>query len=101
MSTASSSTWNWPSLPRTCSCCSPISGYPPLVVIPGHERPAFTDEEVEVGALVRLFHMVEVKAPVAARQRRLGLLPFRLAFLQFLVGNEQLELSLRHVELDH
>src|ERR1043165_1733412 len=45
------------------------------VVVTGHERAALADEEVEVGALVGLQHVVEVQAPVAAWQRWLGLPP--------------------------
>src|SRR5206468_10753543 len=47
-----------------------------LVVVPRHEAAAFPHEEVEVRALVRLQHVIEIQAPVAARERWLGLLPF-------------------------
>src|SRR6476659_4834479 len=102
MSTASSSTWNWPSPPRTC-CCSSLIRYraQPLVVVPWNERTALADEEVEVGALVGLLYVVEIKAPIAALERRLGRLPFRLSLLQFGVGNEELDLPFRDIELDH
>src|SRR3954471_5780098 len=97
MSTFSSSTWNWPSAPRTCSCSSLKRG---SVVIARHERAALADQEVEVGALVGLLHMVEVELPVAARQMGLRLFPALLPARELLLGHEQVQPSLGHVELD-
>src|SRR5918992_810158 len=45
------------------------------VVVAWHEGAAFADEEVEVGALVRLQHVVEVQLPVATLERRGRWLP--------------------------
>src|SRR5207244_12973588 len=90
-STASSSTWNWPSAPRTCSCS---------VVITRHERAALADQEIQIRAFVRLQHVVEVKAPVAALERRFGRLPFFPALGELLVGYVEVQAALRHVELD-
>src|SRR5437773_2689836 len=47
-----------------------------LVVVARHEVAALPREEIEVGALVRLQHVIEIQAPVAALERRLGLFPF-------------------------
>jgi len=43
------------------------------VVVARHEVTALPREEVEIRALVRLQHVIEVQAPVAALKRRLGL----------------------------
>src|SRR5439155_14229661 len=90
-STASSSTWNCPSVPRTCSWS---------VVITRDEGAALADQEVEVGAVVGLQHVVEVKAPVAARERRRGFLPRFLSARELPRWNLQRQFSLRDVELD-
>src|SRR2546425_8682711 len=61
-----------------------------LVVVPRHEAAAFPHEEVEVRALVRLQHVIEIQAPVAALKRRLGLLPFPAPLRELLPRHEQL-----------
>src|SRR5882762_6870562 len=71
-----------------------------LVVVARHEGAALAHEKVEIGAFVRLQHVIEIEAPVAACQRRLGLFPFPAPLREFLLRHEQLELSLRDVELD-
>src|SRR4051794_21236596 len=91
MSTASSSTWNWPSLPRTCSS----------VVVTRYEGSALADEEIKVSALVGLLHMVEIEAPVAALEWWFGLLPILFSTGKFFVRDQQLDLSLRRIQLDH
>src|SRR2546425_11713657 len=61
-----------------------------LVVVPRHEVAAFPHEEVEIRALVRLQHVIEIQAPVAALERRLGLLPFPAPLRELLPRHEQL-----------
>src|SRR3954468_12435175 len=99
MSTASSSTWNCPSEPRTCSC-SVISGCR-SVVVPRDKRAALADEEVEVRAFVGLLDVVEVQAPVAALERGFRLLPGFFSLGKGFFGDQKLDLSLRGIELDH
>src|SRR3989475_225184 len=72
----------------------------PLVVVARHEGAALAHEKVEVRALVRLQHVIEVQAPVAARERRLGLFPFPAPLRELIVRYEELQASLRDVELD-
>src|SRR2546426_9692325 len=72
----------------------------PLVVVARHEVAAFPHEEVELRALVRLQHVIEIQAPVAARERRLGLLPFPAPLRELVLRHQELEPSLRDVELD-
>src|SRR5258708_31809932 len=71
-----------------------------LVVVPRHEVAAFPNEEIEVRALVRLQHVIEIKTPVAARERRLGLLPFPAPLPRLLLWHEQLQTPLGDVQLD-
>src|SRR5213596_559430 len=71
-----------------------------LVVVARHEVAALAGEEVEIRALVRLQHVIEIQAPVAALKRRLGLLPFPSPLRELVVRYEQLQLALRDVELD-
>src|SRR5882724_9525928 len=70
-----------------------------LVVVPRHEVAAFPNEEIEVRALVRLQHVIEIKTPVAARERRLGLLPFPAPLRELVVRYKQLQPALRDFEL--
>src|SRR4026207_577444 len=70
------------------------------VIVARHERAAFPDEEVEIRALMGLEDVVEVKLPVSAIERRRRWLPLRLPVLKFRIGNEELQLALRDVELD-
>src|SRR5882762_10674446 len=71
-----------------------------LVVVARHEGAALAGEEVEVRAFVRLQHVIEIQAPVAARERRLGRFPFPAPLRELLLRNEELEPALRDVELD-
>src|SRR5881396_396405 len=71
-----------------------------LVVVARHEGAALAHEKVEIRAFVRLQHVIEIKAPVAARERRLGLFPFSAPLRELLLRNEELEPALRDVELD-
>src|SRR5687768_6760561 len=70
------------------------------MVIARHEWAALADEEIEIRALARLVDVVEVKAPVAALERRLRRLPFLPPARDLLLGHEELEPPLRYVELD-
>src|SRR5712691_13263986 len=72
----------------------------PLVVVARHEVAAFPHEEVEIRALVRLQHVIEIQAPVAAFARRFGLLPFPAPLRELVVRYKQLQPALRDVELD-
>src|SRR5207245_7237824 len=72
----------------------------PLVVVARHEVAASPHEEVEIRALVRLQHVIEIQAPVAAFKRRYGLLPFPAPLCELFVRYEQLQPALRDVELD-
>src|SRR5712691_5853355 len=71
-----------------------------LVVVARHEVAALSREEIEVRAFVRLQHVIEIQAPVAARERRLGLFPFPAPLRELIVRYEQLQPALRDVELD-
>src|SRR5882762_10106999 len=71
-----------------------------LVVVPRHGVAPFPHWEVEIRALVRLQNVIEIQAPVAARERRLGLSPFPAPLRQLLLRYEELEPALRDVELD-
>src|SRR5947209_9051902 len=71
-----------------------------LVVVARHEGAALAHEKVEVRALVRLQHVIEVQAPVAARERRFGLLPFPAPLRELVLRHQEVEPSLRDVELD-
>src|SRR5258708_40263064 len=68
---------DWPSLPITR--CSIIFYFfffgKNLMIVPRHVGAAFTHQEVEVGPLVGLLHVVEVEPPVAALERRFRFLP--------------------------
>ena len=68
-----------------------------LMVVPRHERAALADQEIEVGAIACLQHMVDVKLLVAALERRLGRLPARAARGEFALAHQELKLALRHV----
>ena len=73
-----------------------------LVVVARHEGSGFAREEIEVGALVGLQHVVEVELPVAPDRGGLGFLP--LQFSLFAVSREEtrrLQFPLRHVQFDH
>src|SRR3989441_7353384 len=72
----------------------------PLVVVARHEVAAFPHEEVEIRALVRLQHVIEIQAPVAARERRLGLLPLPAPLRELILGHQELQSALCHVQLD-
>src|SRR5437879_5000990 len=71
-----------------------------LVVVARHEGAALAGEKVEVCAFVRLQHVIEIEAPVPARQRRLGLFPFPAPLRELIVRYEQLQPALCDVELD-
>src|SRR4029077_15266398 len=71
-----------------------------LVVVARHEVAALSREEVEVRAFVRLQHVIEIQARVAARGRRVGLFPFPAPLRELIVRYEQLQPALRDVELD-
>src|SRR5467141_266456 len=71
-----------------------------LVVVARHEGAALAGEEVEVRAFVRLQHVIEVQAPVAALEGRLRRLPFFPTGRKLLLRDEQLQPALRDVELD-
>src|SRR5205085_8935639 len=71
-----------------------------LVVVARHERAALADQEVEVGAVARLQHMVDVELPVAALEWRFGRLPTGAALLQLTLAHQELQLALRDVQLD-
>src|SRR2546427_11606526 len=65
-----------------------------LVVVARHEGAALAHEKVEVRALVRLQHVIEVQAPVAARERRFGLLPFPAPLRELVLRHQEVEPSL-------
>src|SRR2546426_11223170 len=71
-----------------------------LVVVARHEGAALAHEKVEVRALVRLQHMIEVQAPVAALKRRLGLFPFSAPLRELILRHQEVEPALRDIELD-
>src|SRR5712691_11367318 len=71
-----------------------------LVVVARHEGAALAHEKVEIRAFVRLQHVIEVQAPVAARERRLGLLPLPAPLRELILRYEELQPALRDVELD-
>src|SRR5206468_9914361 len=59
-----------------------------LVVVARHEGAALAHEKVEIRALVRLQHVIEIQAPVAARRRRFGLLPLPAPLRELVVRYE-------------
>src|SRR5918996_2414957 len=59
------------------------------VIVTGNERAAPADEEIEIRALARLVDVVEVEAPIAALERRLGRFPFLLPARDFVLGHEK------------
>src|SRR5439155_22372230 len=59
-----------------------------LVVVARHEGAALAHEKVEIRAFVRLQHVIEIKAPVAARERRLGLFRFSVPLRELLLRSE-------------
>src|SRR5205085_1516067 len=71
-----------------------------LLVVARDERAAFADQKVEIGAVACLQHLVDVKLPVAALERRLRRLPARTARGELALAHQELKLALRHVELD-
>src|SRR5438874_11229810 len=71
-----------------------------LVVVARDEGAALADEKVEIGAVARLQHVIDVELPVTALERGLGRLPARAARGELAVAYYELQLALRHVELD-
>src|SRR5438105_14675730 len=70
------------------------------MIVARHEVAALAGEEIEVCALVRLQHVVEVKFPVAALLLRGGCFPLRLPLKKNFLRNQEFELSLSDIELD-
>src|SRR5688572_33329643 len=75
----------------SCGCRRMVSSAacsigPSSVVVARDEGAALADEEIEVGALVRLQHVVEIQLPVAAIQRRGRRLPRRFSAGQDFLG---------------
>src|SRR5207245_4922875 len=71
-----------------------------LVVVARHEGAALAGEKVEIRAFVRLQHVIEIEAPVAALQGRLRFFPFSAPLRELVVRYEQLQPALCDVELD-
>src|SRR5260370_3346991 len=69
--------------------------------LPCHLRAALADEEVEIGALMRLHDMVDVELGVAAVVVAVRRLPRLAALRQLGVGHVELEGPLVDVQLDH
>src|SRR5512132_2954141 len=102
-STASSSTWNCPSSPRTCSCCSPmVSGYRAALsmVVPRDKRATLADQEIEVRALVGLQYVIEIELPVASGERCFRFLPFLFSPLNLAGRNQKVQFPLRDIEFN-
>src|SRR5437764_14158711 len=70
------------------------------VIVARDEGAALADEKVEIGAVARLQHVIDVELPVTALERGLGRLPARAARGELAVAYYELQLALRHVELD-
>ena len=71
------------------------------VVVARHEGAALADQEIEVGALVGLLHVVEVQPPVAAlRAAAWASSSSFFCVASSLCGHLQVQLSLRDIELD-
>src|SRR3989475_7842477 len=71
-----------------------------LVVVARHEVAALSHEKIEIRALIRLQHVIEVQAPVAALQGGLGFFPFSAPLRELVLRHQELEPSLRDIELD-
>src|SRR5918998_1316783 len=71
------------------------------VVVARHGRPAPADEEVEVGALIGLQHVVDVELGVAPRGGRFGRAPGGAARRQLRLVHMQVQAAGRDVERDH
>src|SRR5450830_1868482 len=59
-----------------------------------------TNEEVQIGTLIGLQHVVDVELPVARGHRWRGRLPVGQAARQLLVRHMQVDFALGHIELD-
>ena len=62
-------------------------------------RPALADQEIEVGALVGLQHVVDVELPVAAGHGGCGRLPGRQAACQFGIVHMQVQAAGGDIEV--
>src|SRR5262245_66020917 len=71
-----------------------------LVIVARHESTALSRQKIQVRALVRLQNVVVVELPVAALEVRLRRLPAPAALCELLLGHEEIELPLLHVERD-
>src|SRR6202171_1089968 len=72
-----------------------------LVALPADLGAGFTDQEIEVDALIRLGHGLAIELDPAAIGMRLGWLPFRFAPCELGIGDVQMDSPPGDVELDH
>src|SRR5690349_19706100 len=69
------------------------------MTISGYGRAAAADEEIQIGSLVSLLHVLDIKLVVTAL-RRLGRLPGGATLRALSLAHIEMQSARRHIELD-